>query len=112
MPTVHLPDPADFFAVVDDASASRARRVDHDLENDGEEGTRVVGRGQCVADERKRLAGVTLGTTGLRPATPVAPGAKSSSFSGRAQQAEQEPQGDGRRERGQDDQRQISAQGD
>jgi hypothetical protein len=71
-----------------------------------------VGRGKCVADERKRLAGVTLGATGLGPIAPVAPAAKSSSFSGGAQQAEEEPQGDGRRECGQDDQHQISAQGD
>ena len=60
MTAVGFSYPADLFAVVDDAATSRARRVYHYLENDGEKGARVMRRGEGVADEGQSLAGVTL----------------------------------------------------
>src|SRR5436309_12347417 len=52
--------PADVLAALGHATAACTGGFDHDLENHGQERTRVVRRRQGVTDEGERLAGIRM----------------------------------------------------
>ena len=62
----HLSEPADLLAVLDEQAAARAGRLGHDLQDQRQEGPRVMRRRESVPYECERLARVAL--RAVRPA--------------------------------------------
>ena len=66
-PAAGVAEPAHLFAVLDHLGAAGPRRFGDHLQDQRNKGARIVSRGECVADERNRLACVARGRVGPTP---------------------------------------------
>jgi hypothetical protein len=60
MAPADVAEPADLDTALDELPAARTCRLGDDLEDQGQQGPRVVRRGEGVADQRQCLAGVSV----------------------------------------------------
>ena len=95
---VDVAHPADLLVSLTDTSAPRTRRLDHHLEDHGQKRTRVVRRRERVPHERERLTGVRAHT--VAPFATVVVSAPPDRSGRSAHGADEEPDGDDRRSRG------------